>query len=126
MHTGIRKEIQPSTWGYYRHILLDTISTETKKYVLIAEQNKQETKENELENNTAEAQTEQNENKQTENKQTESKKEESEQKEKFEQKTEPNKEVKKDVSDNGELAEQLEVPIREWVRKYKGFWKGVG
>ena len=87
--------------------------TETKKYVLIAEQNKQETKENESENNTAEAQTEQNENKQTENKQTESKKEESEQKEKFEQKTEPNKEVKKDVSDNGELAEQLEVPTRE-------------
>ena len=87
--------------------------TETKKYVLIAEQNKQETKENELENNTAEAQTEQNENKQTENKQTESKKEESEQKEKFEQKTEPNKEVKKDVSDNGELAEQLEVSTRE-------------
>ena len=80
---------------------------ETKKYILIAEKNKQETKENETENNMAEAQTEQQAEQNSENKETEIIKEENE------QKTEPNKEVKKDVSDNGELAEQLEVPTRE-------------
>lgn len=76
---------------------------ETKKYILIAEKNKQETKESESENNMTETQTEQN----NENKETEIIKEENK------QKAEPNKEVKKDVSDNGEPAEQLELSTRE-------------
>ncbi len=80
---------------------------ETKKYILIAEKNKQETKESESENNMTETQTEQQSEQNSENKETEIIKEENE------QKTEPNKEVKKDVSDNSEPAEQLELSTRE-------------